>query len=333
MRRWARAADFLAAIAVVAMAVGCGSSEHEGARLLRDSYQAERKYSYLGVLEVELLRRTKPIRASLNVMHAAPNKTRTDVAAPESVEGYVIIHNADTRYIYSPNSKRWYGNTLRPPDEDVELALKNYRVRVAGRDRVIGRPCWRLKITPRHAGSPSKMIWVDRQTRLVLRKELRNADGEVISRSRYQKITVKKAGSLAGESFLPPEHAEVNWDTKSAPHKFTELRPAYVPPGYRFDEIRVRVYRGHERAHLRYTDGLNSISVFEEIASERPARVSKKDDRKPSVGGNMLYWNVIERQVGDLRIVVMGDIAAGELQKMIESISPPAKPGPSSSSS
>lgn len=323
MRRWAWVAVLLAAIVVAAVAVAWVVTQRSGAHLLRESYDAERKYSYLGVLEIELLRRANPIHASLTVMHAAPDKTRTDVVSPKEFEGYVVINNGDTRYIYSPSSKRWYGNTLRPPEQDVELALENYRVRAAGRDKVIDRPCRRLKITPRYAGNPRKILWVDDETNLVLRKELRNAEGEVISRSRYTEIHIKKADAPEDEAFLPPDQAEIKWGTKSPPRKFTALKPTYVPRGYRFDEdVRVRIHRGAERAHLRYTDGLNTISVFQEIASDKSASKPKGDASKTIATASTLYWNAVERQVGGLRVVIMGDIAADELRKMAESIQP-----------
>jgi len=326
MRRLAWVAVALAAIAVTAMAVAWVATQRSGERLLRQSYDAERKYSYLGRLEIELLQRPRTARAQLSVLHAAPDKTRMDVVSPKEFEGYVVINTGDTRYIYSPSSKRWYGNTLGSPEEDVELALENYRVRVAGRDKVANRPCRRLKVDPRHPGNPRKTVWVDDKTSIVLRKELRNAEGKVISRSRYSQIRIKEAGALADEAFLPPEEvrSDVNWDTKSPPREFAVLKPTYIPRGYRFDkDIRVRIHRGAERAHLRYTDGLNTISVFEEISPDKSASKAKGDGSKTTAIASTLYWSAVERHVGDLRVVIMGDIAVSELEKMAESIQAP----------
>jgi negative regulator of sigma E activity len=320
MRRWAWAALLLVAIAAVAMALLSLSGYRHGAALLRRSYEAESKYSYLGVLEVELLQRPHPIHSRLNVIHAAPDNTRMDAVSPPEVAGYVVIDKGEDRYMYSPNSERWYANTRRSPDENVDLALKNYRVRVSGRDTVVGRPCRRLRITPRYPGNPRKLLWTDDQTGLVLRKELRNAEGQVISRSRYTEIRISRASTLDPDAFAPPADAQLEWDTKAPPTDFTALKPSYVPPGYRFDEVRVRVHDRRQRAHIRYTDGLNTISVFEEIAPKKaPDKASGKGGKASGrIGG--LYWNAIERQVGGLRVVIMGDIAAEELRKMADSI-------------
>jgi hypothetical protein len=130
--------------------------------------------------------------------------------------------------------------------------------------------------------------------------------------------------------------------------------PRYVPPGYLL--VRKLSFRrpGMEFVHLRYTDGLNTISLFQERrpgdapdgpgsseASRRSAAVPRADSpdaprphrhpggpggRMDGPGGDWQQLSCGQRLSwtwGDTRYTLVGNISAAELRRMADSIPRP----------
>ncbi|HOP81479.1 MAG TPA: MucB/RseB C-terminal domain-containing protein, partial [Armatimonadota bacterium] len=92
---------------------------------------------------------------------------------------------------------------------------------------------------------------------------------------------------------------------------FKVVKPKYIPKGYSFVQTTtVPVTKDVYAAHLMYTNGINTISIFER---KRDKNSDKWDDR-----GNMA--NVVRFDHGQVTFTIIGDISKAELQKIANSL-------------
>jgi negative regulator of sigma E activity len=197
----------------------------------------------------------------------------------------------------------------------VDLLLRNYRVRRQGTGTVAGRRVVELVIEPRHQGNPTKRVWIDPTCRMALREEVRDSQGRLLAASEFERF--EQVRELPAGLFEPPS-SSTEWTPPSA-LPFSPLRPRYVPPGYQ-EVRRAAARRGpFQGVHLRYTDGLGTISLFQFRSdgstngySQRRHRGRNGGHRKPPS---------LNRRIGELECRVMGDTAGAELRKMLDSLS------------
>jgi hypothetical protein len=158
--------------------------------------------------------------------------------------------------------------------EAAEAALRNYDVRQSPPVKLLGRTVVPLTLAPRAAYNPSRKLWVEPGTGILLRDELYAPDGRLRSSSVYTSL---KVGPQAAGQFAPPtgasspdltgpssfaaraSAAQVRADTGSpAP------QPGYVPPGYRPVLYGVvKTGSGRLMPAVRYSDGLAAFTLFQ----------------------------------------------------------------------
>ncbi len=160
------------------------------------------------------------------------------------------------------------------PTATAAAILRNYTVTAGRQETVAGRPAIPVRIAHRQTYNPSRNVWLDRATGIVLKDILLAPDGRVRSSSEFTAISLKAqpaelfrpptsapAPALAGPSSFQPRGAaaKVEQETgRSVP------APAHVPPGYRVALYGV-MHTGSGRAMpaVRYSDGLAAFTIFE----------------------------------------------------------------------
>lgn len=218
----------------------------------------------------------------------------------------------------------------------LELVLSNYRPSVIGQDVVAGRRAYVLSLIPKRGRSVGarRTIWVDELTGLILRSSDRGSDRKLHSEFTIQKVTMRS--SLPDELFRPPNitggTACVRLErcaTLSQARRTLGLavaKPGHTPAGFEPEGIRLCKCGcgcGFESLMVRYTDGLQSISVYQDQVGKECKRCGGFGD-PPSDGGCrvMRAGNdlVALRKVGNRRIAVVGDMRPAEMRRIAESI-------------
>jgi outer membrane lipoprotein-sorting protein len=344
----------------------------EPGELLIASELADQRLSYSGT---KVIRAYKPGEATptmerrVRVWHRAPDQTRVEVVSPADRTGMVMLDTGSDSWMFSPRHQRWRPVPHRSSHARPELLLRNYIVEIAGKTRIAGRHAFMLRVIARRPGNPSKTVWVDSKTKVPLKQELFDLEGRLLVASEFREIQIEpsipanlftvpvearqplpKPGSLA----LRPGVAEVGGEQRVAGIQF--VPPRYVPPGYVL-VVRMRYHRpGFAFAHYRYSDGLNTISLFQERRSGngerregprelaqagaagalpwRPGDRSKTRDgrrngrsfpiRDEATTGSVSCGNRLIIMRGDTRYILVGNISATQLQRMADSIPEPA---------
>jgi sigma-E factor negative regulatory protein RseB len=321
VRSCARVLPALAIIALAGMVThGAPTSVAQqtapvGLELLRRARQAEVVHSYRGVRVTRTFLPGSAMTATAHVLHRRPATTRTEYLSPPALAGTVVLQIGSDRWHRSSSDQRWRHAPAAPEFDSLDLLERNYDLRVGAGSLVANRECQLLFISPKHDGNPSKRMWLDRDTGLILRSELLNWRQDDISVSSFERLEVDPPFSAdETRSLLPPRAVE---SPDRGALAFKPLFPRYVPAGYVFTGLTVVPLHGERAAHLRYSDGLNTISLFQAPAAAFALR-------SPRRSRELSYAVVFTWQRGPMSYALMGDIRPTELQRMAASVQPPS---------
>jgi MucB/RseB N-terminal domain len=169
------------------------------------------------------------------------------------------------------------------PVGPVDMLVDAYEIRLAGREPVVGRPADVVEAR-RPDGTLAARLWVDTATGLPLRRELTDSGGSVTQASAFVDIAVLGQGAApatgtAGDQTRRPgapggggygaawsgKGPMLDRDDLAALRETGMTCPEELGEGLVLYEAReVRGDQGHGAVQLSYSDGLVSISVFEQ---------------------------------------------------------------------
>lgn len=147
---------------------------------------------------------------------------------------------------------------------------ENYGLSFFGEDRVADRTAVRLAVTPRDDNRFGYRLWLDKKTRLLLRSELVDGDGQRLEIFQFNQVRFGddvdpamlepdgKDGSLVSHLTLatkspePVTQKDLTWET------------GWLPDGFRMAAADIRRAPSSLKAvhTMMYSDGLAAFSVF-----------------------------------------------------------------------
>ena len=161
-----------------------------------------------------------------------------------------------------------------------EADEKVYEIRGGERERLLGRTTRVVALHPRDEYRYGYRLWIDEQTSMPLKTQLCDQSGQVIEQIVFSNIDLPER--IPDSMFKPQVDASTyRWLraerqlVSSAPPALWEVMS--LPPGFRIANRSAQAMPGSSEpvAHLVYTDGIASVSVFVE---------PRKPDIKPSEG-------------------------------------------------
>jgi len=213
------------------------------------------------------------------------------------------------------------------------MILENYSAEWVGQETVAGRSAEVVMLRPFRpvdgAQGPAKRLWIDTENHLTLGIETLNHQMEPVMRSMFTKVDLDP--TIPAGTF-PPEPKErpvaqdmseeaVEQDTGVQP---PQLQPDSLPPGFKLEGVGVHRCRlpgqlgSHTLAMSRYTDGMNTLTVFAAKKPENPAPGADSSSEKAETcnfGSGMLVTRHTERG----RVIAMADLPKPVLQRVVDS--------------
>lgn len=138
-----------------------------------------------------------------------------------------------------------------------------YLARLAGAGRTAGRAVQRVDVLATDRWRYGYRLWLDRETSLPLRVDLLDAQGRTLEQVAFADIAV---GRQPAEADLAPSTTDGLVPVRpppAAPSRAPAWEVAHLPPGFRLRAAKPLPDGG---AHLLYSDGLASVSVYVEPA-------------------------------------------------------------------
>jgi outer membrane lipoprotein-sorting protein len=218
-----------------------------------------------------------------------PDEVRREFLAPDGRITKVSVSDGDEETVFLARA----GKTIRgdavhsyekvlPADVERDTLLANYELSASTAEPVAGRSTWKLTMKPRLEGKAWQVLWVDQDTKVVLRSRRFIPKRASASRAQFDGFTPRApqpdslfevaeatAGVIEARSLAP------DFLTLEQVNKLTgdDARlPASLPGGFVFESADVLPVQGHKVLHARYTDGLIVLSLFQ---TDRRVKIPK----------------------------------------------------------
>lgn len=254
-------------------------------------------------------------------------RTRLVYREPPSMAGRVRVDDGEHLFAFDANG---HGLRVEQSVSASELSARaerllallgrNYRCVRLRREAVSGRACDLVALYPKHgAGGAYRLCWIDQATRTVLRTEDHRPTGDCVYVSFYRQIRFVSrlpigvwalppaARTAARRHDLPLTQSRENCAQTFAGAGIEGEIPCWSPCGFGLVDSAVLLKRpGGKAAVLHFSDGLKSLTVFEE---RRTAALSTPERQQERLAGPLsrLGEQVWVRDYGELRMTVLGD--------------------------
>lgn len=204
--------------------------------------------------------------------HEPADKWRIEYIAPTRAKGRILVQRRSTIWQWEPNRKKIFVTSGDPPVDDFvtiqPLILQNYRVDVVSTDKIEGsRHCRLLKMTPRCANRSLWMLWEDKETGIILKRERSSPHGELEMVSQTLEF---HPGAIDAGKFDPKQlpHGQIVNRTvsrKNLSHdKIKDLTgmlpPTHLPGGFCLHSTSLTDHP--DVVHITYSDGIAVLSLF-----------------------------------------------------------------------
>ena len=199
---------------------------------------------------------------------------------------------------------------------------QNYRFRISGRQRLIGRQSVCLEVQPLDDNRFGYLLWLDEETGLLLRSELRDPNGRYLESVKFVSL---KVGEAVTENALQPDMPAVPArpivelsEPPTGPNVRVNWAIGWVPDGFRIADASThdRTKDGTNRGvHVMFSDGLATFSVFVE-----PAPRSAAGGVFSRRGATVLLSHDLTGERGDYMVTVVGEVPPRTAQRIAESV-------------
>ena len=265
-----------------------------------------------------------------------PDKIRREFLAPDGSVTRVSVSDGDEESVFLVRAgKTIRGDAVRsyekvlPPDLERDTLISNYELSASTADKVAGRTTWRLTMKPRMDGKPWQVLWVDQETKVVLRSRRYIPKRSSASRAQFDSFDARKpqedalfevaeatAGVIEARGLAPEFLTLDQLNQKTGDQS---RLPAALPGGFVFESADVLPVRGRQVLHARYTDGLIVISLFQ---TDRKVKIPKggiissggvhlPGPLRASSAGKLIQWGGGRRYytlMGDVSKELVSDI-------------------------
>lgn len=306
---------------------GANTPASTGIPILTRMLHSDQFTKMYGTQTTVLLLRGRSVSSQQYVVRNGYHAISLMYQTPQSVAGEQIVDNGKILYHYLP-----FKNTLevspsrigklRGRIKQVLNAIRqgSLNVTVIGAGTIAGRSSTQIEVRPNMVSAGWRRFWVDDATGCQLGIDQFGRNGNLLSSSVF--TTVNVGGELPKGSFRPPNTgpnvnvvspnvgtSTTNLADVQAKVNFSIRQPTYLPPGFHFQSASTENVVQSKVAALRYTNGLNILSVYESSDKTNGERRQYRP-RKGVVAGS----------TDGLRIIVVGNTDESELEKVFSSI-------------
>ncbi len=256
---------------------------------------------------------------TLRIIHRVRGRDVSERLLSLDGSGREFIREGDELTCYFPD-KRTVLVERRAPDGPLLGALPAiddgnslvYEIRGGDRQRLLGRTTRVVALHPRDEFRYGYRLWIDEETSMPLKTQLCDKSGAVIEQILFSSIDLperipdsmfKPLVDASGYRWLRAERQVAS--NNASPALWEAMR---LPPGFRMTTRSSQAMPGSKEpvAHLVFTDGVASVSVFVE---------PRKPDTKPTegptrVGSSSAFSTVVD----DHQVTAIGEVPPNTVQ-------------------
>ena len=330
----------LAALLLAASVPAARADETPEPAALLDAVLAPPAVSYKGHVIVQQWFGKQQLAEEMRVYVEPPDKVRREFLSLDGVAKRVSISDGDAESVHLVRAgKTVRGNAVRsydkvlPPALERDALLSNYELLSSTGEKVAGRPTWRLTMKPKMDGKSWVTLWIDQDTKVVLRNRRFLPHRRFASVAQFLSFEPRK--KLDPALFVIDDSTSGATEARGLSPEFLTLEqlnqatgdhsslPVRLPGGFVFESADVFPVGKSKVRHARYTDGLTVISVFQ---TDRPVRLPKGgiippgDARLPGALRASRAGKLIEWGGGARHYTLMGDVSKELVADIIKSL-------------
>ncbi len=311
---------------------------------MRTALDATKHVSYVGQLETTRWGARAASATVQRVEHLAPSQTRRTYLAPEDLYGEYDVTSGTTTRKFDPRHNRVLvtdspGGNRRAMRADGNVALleQNYHAVLGPGDVVAGRPASTVWLVNRYTGVRAMRLWIDNGTKVVLAKEAYHADGSLAWRMRFDEIrftaeiprNIFSPAVPTGFAVTDRHFNEISTDLQRMTDEagFRSVGPRYLPDGFNIIGADVSQVNGVRNLHFVYSDGMRTVSLFENNAGAAADFGTLKPMITHFEGHDAQYvkdgpTTLLSWQERGLAFALVGDLDIRELIQIATSVVP-----------
>lgn len=226
-------------------------SDPRAVQLLIAAVEAGRTTDYVGTQVVMLWSGDHERSATVQVAHRAGEGSLIEVEATATTRGHRVFE--PDRVASSA--------TAGLSDQVLALVARNYVVAVDGREDVIGHQS-DVVVVRRPDGTPVQRLWIDRDSRLVLRRKFYDPRGALVRQTAFVSLRQTRPTFAKPPAATVPEPVHTG---DAAALRDTRWRlPDNAPAGMVALDSRVSGAGDDAVLRVTYSDGLGTLSLFEQ---------------------------------------------------------------------
>lgn len=295
------------------------ADEDRAVRLLRQAIAAPQRISYTG---------TQYVSAWSALDHASSTSAVVDVE--HTAGGPTVVDGRDTGRLSLPSSggeATWLAGTGGP----VGLLIEAYDVALVGRSDVAGRTADIVEAR-RADGTVAARLWLDAQHALPLRREVYGERGRAVAVGAFVEVDIVDAASpqapRTGSRALSVGDVRSDGGTSLSRADLEALRSAgwHCPEALGGSLVLYHASRHGDAVHLAYSDGVATLSVFEQPGQLDPAALDGFEAQE--VDGGVVYTKpgppsqLTWVTGGDRVITVVADGSVADVESVLAALPP-----------
>lgn len=316
-----RSAAALAALVLVHVSPAEGAVSDSARKLLEGMAEAVHELNYEGTF----VYRYDGDMQTMRIFHGAYPDGEKERLVSLSGPRREVLRDEDRVTCLLPQSKSLVVDEARgghPFPISVPTRLEelgeHYEVSVEQTERIAGMEASKVALKPADPYRYGQNLWIGKETGLPLRAELVDEKGNPIEQIMFTDVKLYKE---LPRDLLKPEVSGKDWVRKqyrpSAPASEVNGPGAWevsrLPAGFKEDvHLRHREGESGTVEQLVFSDGLTSVSVFIESAEKGAERLSGLS--------HMGAVHAFGRQLGDYRVIVVGEVPAETVKMIAEGV-------------
>lgn len=205
--------------------------------------------------------------------------------------------------------------------QDLNRVIQNYDVRVERQtERIAGRDCLIVDVQPRDRFRYGYRLWIDRDNYLLVRSDLLNEAQQPLEQVIFTELTTHESlpdsafePELLTDGFRRHEIDENRQPVDIAAAEKNQWRVGGLPSGFvlQLHKQRVRENGNVRVEHMVFSDGLASVSVFIEPATDD--KPSKPDRKRGAL-------NVHNKLIAGRKATIVGEVPKQTVELIAESL-------------
>ena len=267
---------------------------------------------------------------TLRIIHRVRGRDVSERLLSLDGSGRELVREGDELTCYFPDKKTVLVER-RAPDGPLLGALPAindgselvYEIRGGDRERLLGRKTRVVALHPRDEFRYGYRLWIDEETSMPLKTQLCDKSGAVIEQILFSSIDLPER--IPDSMFKPlVDASNYRWLRAERQISVSNASPALweamrLPPGFRMTTRSQQAMPGSKEpvAHLVFTDGVASVSVFVE-----PRKPDSKGTEGPTqVGSSSAFSTVVD----DHQVTAIGEVPPNTVQFIAEQVKSTSK--------